>query len=165
MHFSPYHKKRSWQIFSVGVICGAIIAYVIFTFMNGKMVENKLLENIQLQTKVDELERQNYVLQQDKKHLQAESKYAVETIDIEYVNSEQLKLDRLITHQFDVLLKEELNEIIGNEVENIANVNQLFISLIENKQYTIDDLTYEFEVQKLFVSETLKLLLYVKLVK
>src|SRR5690625_4708595 len=115
MHFSPYHKKRIWQIFIVGIMTGAILAYFIFTYMHGKMYEEVLLDKIQLQKKVEELQRQKFIIQQDKEHLQEKNTLTINMIEIEYINSGQLKLDRLITHQFDVLIKEELHNVIGKD--------------------------------------------------
>lgn len=165
MHIPPYHKKKSIQHFLLGAITGACIAYVIFTFMYGKMYEDILLDKIQLQTKVSELTRQKEVLLMDKEQLQEKAVLTVDSIELHFLNSEALKLDRLIIHQFEALIKQELNDVIGKESEALAASDTLLIALIENKQFTIDALTYEFEIRKLAISSKVSLTLYVKLME
>ena len=155
MHVPPYHKKRSYQIFLLGVFVGTIIAYIILSFMHGKMYENVVTENIRLQTTVKELERKNEALLADKENLEGKQ-YVIQSIDIHFSNAEQFKFDRLIVHELEDLIKSEVNQIIGKEIDSIADNDELLISLIENKTFTIDDLSYQFIVEKLSISETVR---------
>lgn len=163
MHIPPYHKKRSWQILLVGIFIGAIISYITLVYMHGKMYEEVLSNNIQLQTKVNELKRQNQALLEDQEDLKEQSNPTILTIKIHFTNSDDLHVDKLITHQLEDILKTELQSIIGKEVDSVAENDSLLITLIENKTVTIDDLSYEFEVRKLSISDTLKLSLHIKL--
>ncbi|MEI3606042.1 hypothetical protein SPD48_10090 [Pseudogracilibacillus sp. SE30717A] len=163
MHFSPYHKKRSWQLIIIGTLIGSFLAYITFTFMHGKMYENLLSENLQLKTKVGELEQQNNALLQDKEDLEEKSTNTVQSVQIIFSNKEQLKLDRLIIHELEELIKNEINFIIGKEVQSLSENDDLLISLLENKIFTIDDLSYQFDVHKLFLSEKVKITLLVTL--
>lgn len=165
MHISPYHKKRSVQHFLLGVFTGTIIAYLIFTYMYGKMYEDVLLDKIQLQTKVSEVERQNEVLLLAKEDLQEKAILTIDAIEITFLNTDELKLDRLITHQFEDLIKQELTDIIGKDSQSVALNDEMLIMLIENKKYIIDDLTYEFKVRKLTISNKIKLTLFINLTK
>lgn len=165
MHIPPYHKKRSWQIFLVGVWVGAIIAYVVLVFMYGRMYEDVLSEQIQLETKIGELERQNETLLQDKEDLQEKTPDTILSISMQFINKDDLHLDRLITHQLEDLVKNELSSVIGKEIDSVSENDQLLIELIENQTFTIDDLSYQFEVKKVSFSETLKLDLFVRMPK
>src|SRR5699024_4882860 len=113
MHIPPYHKKRSWQIFFVGVFVGAVLAYTVFVFMYVKMYENILSEHLQSQTKASELKRQNQALLEDKEDLEEQSNPKILAIKIQFTNSDELQLHRLITHQLEDYLKNELQSIIG----------------------------------------------------
>ncbi|MEI3614350.1 sporulation membrane protein YtrI [Pseudogracilibacillus sp. SO30301A] len=163
MHFPPYHKKRSWQIFLVGTLIGAIVAYTMFAYMYGKMYESLLSENMQIKTKIGELERQNEALLQDKEDMEEKSANTIQSIGIDFSNSEELKLDRLIIHELEDLIKNEINFIIGKDVKSLSENDDLLITLLENKTFTIDDFSYQFEVNKMFVSEQVKITLHVKL--
>lgn len=163
MHIPPYHKKRSWQILLIGAFFGAVIAYLLLVFMYGRMYEASLSEQIQLETKVKELTRQNQALMEDKEDLQEKSDPTILSIHLQFLNEKDLHLDRLITHQLEDLLQNELGAVIGREVDSVAENDQLLIDLIENQTFTIDDLSYSFEVKKIAISTKLRLSLKVKL--
>jgi len=162
MHIPPYHKKRSWQILLVGTLIGSIIAYTVFAYMHGKMYEDLLSENLQLRSNNTELKRQTEALLQDKEDLEEKST-TVQEVVIEFSNSEELRLDRLIIHELEDLIKSEIDYLIGKEVKNLSENDDLLITVIENKIITIDDLSYQFEVKKLFISEQVTFTLEVKL--
>src|SRR5690625_2758114 len=164
MHIPPYHKKRSWQIFLIGVFVGSIIAYLMFSYMYGEMYEDLLSKNIQLRMQVTELEHQNEALLQDKEDLEEEkSNDTIQAIDIDFSNSKELRIDKLITNELEDLIKNEINDIIGKDIKSLSENDDLLVTVIENKTFTIDDLSYKFEVKKLFISEKVKITLHVKL--
>ena len=139
------------------------MAYGIFAYMYGKMYEDLLSENIQLRTQITELERQNEALLQDKEDLEEKSSTIVQEVNIEFSNSKELRLDRLIIHELEDLIKNEIDYIIGKEVKSLSENDELLITVIENKIFTIDDLSYQFEVKKLFISEKVTFFLHIKL--
>src|SRR5690625_1401761 len=159
MHIPPYYKKKSWQRFLVGAFIGAVIAYFITIFMYGSMYERLVERNLDLQSQITELEKQNEVLLQDKKDLNEKSKaeITVDGIEIKIKNEKQLRLDRLITHQLEEMIKQEIDHIIGQDISVVAESDQLILSTIENKAFTVDEFTYYFEVSKLTISETVKI--------
>jgi len=165
MHIPPYYKLTSWQRFIIGVVTGGLIAYTIFIFMHGKMYEKLHEENLALQLKVSELKSHNDSLLQDKKALDEKSKQQsiVERIEISITNQEELRLDRLFVYQLDHMLKQEINHIIGKEIKTISESDQLLISTIENTAFSVDDFTYYFEVKRLTISDTVKLILHAKI--
>lgn len=165
MHIPPYYKLTSWQRFIIGTVTGALIAYVIFIFMYGKMYEKLYEENLGLQSKVSELQSYNDSLLQDKKDLDEKNKQqsTVERIDIFIMNQTDLRLDRLIVYQLDHMIKQEINHIIGKDIQSISDNDQLLLSTIENKAFSVDDFTYFFEVRRLTISDTVKFVLYAKI--
>src|SRR5690625_701163 len=163
MHIPPYHKKRSWQIFFLGMFAGTIIAYTVIMFMYGKMYENLLVDQSELQTKFNEVKAQNEALLEDKEKLEEEANIIIHYIEITFLNDKQLKLDRVSTHQFENIVKQELHYIIGKEVKSVSDNDNLLISVIENKTYTVDDKSYKIEIKRISISEKVKLTLIVKL--
>lgn len=158
MHVSPYHKKRTIQIFLLGMLAGAVIAYIVLIFMYGKMYENLMTENIKLSSEIQDLERRNEALLQDKESLE-ERNFIIQSIEIEFSNAEELRMDRLMIHQLENLIKNEIDQIIGKEIDSVADNDELLITVIENKTFTIDDLSYEFEVVKMSITERLRITL------
>jgi len=154
IHFPPYHKYPSWQRFFAGVLLGAILAYPVLLYMYGSMYEELLIENSEMQSQVTELKNQNEALLQDKEEMEAP--LTVETIEITITNGQELKMDRLITHQLEQLIQTEIDHLVGEEVNNLVKSDQLIISAIENKKFKVDDFTYYFDVTLLTISPTMK---------
>jgi len=157
MHIPPFYKKRSYQILLIGICLGALIAYLLLLYMHGKMYEQLLLERVQLQTKLSELESQNEALLEDKEEMEEKSTAIVKSVQIEFMNAKDLKFDRLITLQLEDLIKQELTDIIGKSVQSVSDSDDLLVTVIENKTFTIDDESFQFEVKKLSISEQIKL--------
>src|SRR5690625_2309422 len=163
MHIPPYHKKRTWQIFFLGTFAGAIVSYVIIMFMHGEMYENLLVEQSELQTKYNEVKAQNEALLEDKEELEEKSNFLIQELEVNFLNDKQLKLDRLSTHEFENMVKQELHYIIGKEVKSVSDNDNLLISVIENKTYTLEDKSYHIEIKRISISEKVKIALVVKL--
>lgn len=167
MHIPPYHKKPSWQFFIVGAAFGAIISYFVLIFMYGTMYEELVEENLELTSEKNELSRQNEALLEDNEDLNEKTNKepTVENLEIIIANGEQLKLDRLIIHELEEMIKEELNHIVGQDIHTIGENDFLLERLIENKGFKVDDFTYYFEIKKLTISKVVKLTLKAKLTK
>ncbi|MCG3420161.1 sporulation membrane protein YtrI [Oceanobacillus jordanicus] len=157
MHIPPYHKKKTWQRFFAGALVGGIIAYIIFIFMYGTMYENQLKKNLELTSQVNDLKNQNEALLKDTENLK--TPVTVSVIDITIENAEEISLDSLVVPKLEELVKDEISHITGQSVSIVDEIDQLLISAIENKEYTIDDLRYQFTVRKLTISETVKVFL------
>ncbi|MFD1171310.1 sporulation membrane protein YtrI [Oceanobacillus picturae] len=157
MHIPPYHKKKTWQRFFAGSLVGGIIAYIIFIFMYGTMYENQLKENLELTSQVNDLKNQNKALLKDTENLK--TPVTVSVIDITIENAEEISLDSLVVPKLEELVKEEISHITGQSVSIVEEIDQLLISAIVNKEYTIDDIRYQFTVRMLVISETVKVFL------
>ncbi|PAV30390.1 hypothetical protein CIL05_07925 [Virgibacillus profundi] len=165
MHIPPYHKKQTWQYFFLGAVLGGIIAYFIVIYMYGSMYEDLLAENIDFQSKITDLENHNEALLKDKADLDEKAKepLTVETIEVSIPNWEEVLPDRLIRRQLEELIKEEISHVVGQAVTLIDESEELLSATIENKAFTIDDFTYYFEIKKLTISPTLKIIVDAKL--
>lgn len=157
MHIPPFYKKRSYQILLVGIFIGTLIAYLLLVYMHGKMYEKLLFERIQLQTQLAEIESQNEALLEDKEEMEEKSTAIVKSIHIEFLNGKELKFDRLITLQLEDLIKRELTDVIGKSVQSVSESDDLLVTVIENKSFTIEDQSFQFEVKKISISEQIKL--------
>src|SRR5699024_7504227 len=116
---------------------------------------------VRMRTENNKLVRQNTALLEDKYDLEEKSSPDVLSVSIDFMNREKLHLDKLITHQLEDLIKHELDPVIGKNVESIMENDQLVIDRIEDKTYTIDDLSYKIDVKKISITKTIKLSLMV----
>ncbi|TMN21161.1 sporulation membrane protein YtrI [Lentibacillus cibarius] len=158
MHIPPYYKKSTWQRFLAGAFAGAIIAYLIFVYMFGSMYGDMLEENRELKSEVTELKNRNEALLDDNKDLDKKTKEEakVETIEITVINPNDLP-DRLIIHELENLIKDEIDHIVGKKVSLISESYELMTSTIENKDFTIDDFDIQVTIKKLVITKAVEL--------
>lgn len=159
MHIPPFYKKQSWQRFFVGVFFGALIAYIIVLFMYGRMYEDLLERNMALQSELNDVKKQNESLLETNENLDEQSKQPITVKEIELflMNKNELKLDTFTTHKLEELVKEEINHLIGKDIETVAKSDELLTSTIQNKVYDVDDFSYKFKIIKLTISSTIKI--------
>ncbi|RDW21577.1 sporulation membrane protein YtrI [Oceanobacillus chungangensis] len=165
MHIPPYHKKPSWQRFLVGAAIGGVLSYCLLMYMFGYQYEQLIAENYELQAQVTKIKAQNEALLKDKEDLSEKSTQSltVQAIEVEISNGAELKLDRLITFQLEEMIKAAIHSIIGEPIYVIDSSEELLVSTIENKGFTVDDFTYYFEITKLTISQTVKITVKTKL--
>lgn len=167
MRIPSERQVRKWNHFLTGMIFGAIIAYILFIFMNGQLYEQLLSESYELQAELSELEKQYELLEQDKEDLDERAKQAitVEKMTIEILNEEDLRLDRLASHQMVEQIKENAEHLLGKDINVAEQSSELLITTIENKQLTIDEITYDVTVDRLIIAPHLKLKITVQVAK
>lgn len=159
MQIPPFYKYKSYQIFILGALSGAIIAYIVLLYMHGKMYENVLVEQVELKMEIKEIRKQNEILIDDKEEMEAQSAATVKGIQIDFENAKELKFDRLSTLQLENMVKNELANVIGKTIQSVSESDDLLVTVIENKTFTIEDHSYQFEVKKISISEQIKLTL------
>ncbi|MCM3741163.1 hypothetical protein M3210_12870 [Oceanobacillus luteolus] len=154
MHFPPYYKRPGWQRFFVGMFTGGVIGYFILLYMYGSMYENLLTENYDLQEAIIDLREQNKVLLETQEN--QDTALSIQEIEIIISNPDIIK-DSLLISQLKTLIKEEISHLIGVEVQVVSASEELLISAIENKAFTIDKVSYHFTVSRLTFAPKLKI--------
>src|SRR5690625_4025447 len=159
MQIPPFYKYKSYHIFIIAALSGAIIAYIVLLYMNGHMHDNVVVARVELKMEIKEIRKQNEKLSNDKEEMEAQSSATVKGIQIEFENAKELKFDRLSTLQLENMVKNELANVIGKTIQSVSESDDLLVTVIENKTFTIDDHSYQFEVKKISISEQIKLTL------
>lgn len=162
MHIPPYYKKKTWQMFFIGVFVGGIIGYFVLLYMYSSMYEELLEKNYDLREALIDLREQNEVLLKNQE--QQVSELTVKEIEIIIENEELLKNDSLLVSQLKTLIKEEISYLIGTDVLIISASEALLLAAIENKAFSIDNVTYRFTVTRLTISQTLKIVVEASLI-
>lgn len=167
MHIPPYHKEPGWQRFFAGAFFGGLIAYAILLFMHGTMQVELLEENLTLRAENGELKTQNEALLKDNKNLDEKTKadIKIDSVDIEILNAEDMKFDRLLGHQLTELIKKEIDQVIGSSVATVSGNAELLISTVENETYRVDEFSYKLEVRRLTIYKTVHLAVKVEFAK
>lgn len=119
--------------------------------MYGTMYEEVLKENIELSNEVTGLEHTNQTLLKDKEDLSEQSRQplTISKITVEIEDPDSMKIDLLMQDQLRALIRDEINHVIGQEVELISRSDELLISTIENKAFTLDGMSYQFTVSQI----------------
>lgn len=161
MHIPPMYKRPAWQRFLIGTVVGAFLAYLVLLFIYGTIYEQVVQENSELRASNKELTNFNNALLEDQEEAEEKEStpYTIERIDIVIENEDELRLDRLATHQLEELIMDEIDLIIGKNVQSTAENNELLIATIENKTFKVDDFIYTFEVSKFILYSTVKITL------
>ncbi|MFD1019021.1 sporulation membrane protein YtrI [Thalassobacillus hwangdonensis] len=160
MHIPPYYKKGSWQRFFAGMLAGAFVAYALFIYISGNLLEHWVEENITLRGELSELESTyNNLLET---HEKEKDHYIIQEMDVIFSSSRNLSIDRLTRHQLEGLIKAEIQDTIGKGVEEVSNNSNLLIKTIENKRYKVSDLTYQVDVTELTISQVLVIKVNIK---
>ncbi|MDY0396967.1 hypothetical protein RWE15_25130 [Virgibacillus halophilus] len=81
--------------------------YLIVIFMHGTMYGKLVEKNYELQSKVNDLQKQKEALMEDNEDLDQENNKpsTIEIMEIKISNAEELKLDPLIIHQLSDKIK------------------------------------------------------------
>ncbi|NWO13038.1 sporulation membrane protein YtrI [Virgibacillus sp.] len=160
MHIPPYHKKVTWQRFFVGVMVGGVIAYCILLYMYGTMYEDLIIRTNHMQSEISQLRNQNESLLADNDELNEKSvkQVAIESISFTVENTEELRIDRLIAGKLEELVQEELKHIIGKDLSIIAESDSLIVASLENKTFTVKEFDYTLSVNKLIISNNIKIM-------
>ncbi|WP_182201075.1 sporulation membrane protein YtrI [Paraliobacillus salinarum] len=158
MHIPPYYKRESWQRFLAGTFVGAMIAFFIFVYMYGQLYEGWIEENLELRAQLQEIKSNYQALEENNKQLDQryQKRSTVSSIEIKITNQNQLDLDNLIIREFEETIKQEINEAIGKEVDDLSKNFSFLIRTLENKVYSIHNFSYQADVQHLFIKETLE---------
>lgn len=158
MHIPPYHRKASWQRFFAGALIGGVIAYCVFAYMYNSMYEQMMQHNLELKSQVTELKNQNDALLEEKENLNEKNKQSltVDSIEVTIANDKELKLDQLVVYQMEEMIKEEIKQIIGQDLTIVSESDQLITSTIENKEFAFEDFQYQFKVSRLTIGQTVK---------
>ncbi|GIO27817.1 sporulation membrane protein YtrI [Ornithinibacillus bavariensis] len=159
MHVPPYYKRPGWQRFFVGMFFGALLSYWVVLFMYGTMYERQIKENSSIQAELDDAQDKINALMKDNQDLNEKSKkpVTINEIVLEIINAEDLKIDRLLLLQLESLVKEEIKDVFGKDIQAISDSDILLISAIENKSFKVDDFTYSFEIKRLIISSTIRI--------
>ncbi|WP_440896096.1 sporulation membrane protein YtrI [Amphibacillus sp. Q70] len=155
MHFPPFYKNKNWQRLFVGIFIGGILSYFVFIYMFGQLMEKRIEENLQLRTEKQELELAYRTLEENMSDLndKYQQKLLIHSVDIVIINAEAFRLDRFSLHELEELIKNEVSDILGKEVNTFTEHYPLLIKMVENKTYEINDLSYQATVKHLFINE------------
>ncbi|GAA0456235.1 sporulation membrane protein YtrI [Alkalibacillus silvisoli] len=157
MHIPPFYKKTKWQAFFIGILTGVVIGYMFFLYVYGQHTERWIEDNLAIRNELNQVQQENELLKQDKDDLNRanERRLTIQDIELEWSNSDEIDLDRFTLHELNENVLQELQTIMGRNIESVSEQRELLMRTIENKVYDIRDIQYELEVRHITISPTL----------
>src|SRR5699024_654813 len=125
MQIPPFYKYKSYQIFILGALSGAIIAYIVLLYMHGKMYENVIVEQIELKMEIKKIRKQKEILIDDEEEMEAQADATVKGNKIKFENEKKLKFDRHSTLQIENMVKNELENVSEKTSQSVSESDDL----------------------------------------
>ncbi|MCP3025449.1 sporulation membrane protein YtrI [Halobacillus sp. A5] len=165
MYIPPQLRRREWRRFYAGCVFGAIAGYILFVFINDQLHEHLEEENIELSSELNEIEAKYESLVNEEKEADEEKSQAITVQEVipNYTNAKELQVDKLTQHQLSSMVKDQLQSLTGENIEDISDQSELIIATIENKQFIVDNFTYTLTIDRLIIANQLELYLSITL--
>ncbi|MEK5441542.1 MULTISPECIES: sporulation membrane protein YtrI [unclassified Fredinandcohnia] len=167
MRVPPYHQKPGWQRFFAGVVIGALISWFVFLFQFGILQDKQIQKISEQELEIADLKKSKEILIEDAKKLNEEnkSKLKIQDFEIVFANRKKVELSSLDLHHMKTAVLEDLNSLIGQDIQSLSKNKELLFRTIENRLYEMDDKTYKLKIHTVFVDTTLEISLNIELVK
>ncbi len=153
MRIPPYYKKPGWQRFFAGMMCGAIISWVVFLFTYGTFQEKQVVLIREQKERINDLNDQITIYREDLHKLNEDNKrkLLIQSVDVKLINGKQYKLSQPDMMNFEERIRDNISDVITKDIESVYRTKELLKRTIENKEYTINDKTYKAKVTELTI--------------
>lgn len=160
MRIPPYYHFRYVQLFLFGAVIGAIISWLIFLFVFGKMQEEQV-KTIRIQEElIADLEKEKNIWQEDYKKLNEQNKklLTVQDLFVKITNANRYKIDALSIFEVEESVKEDItNMILAKDLNAVFSSSELLKKIIENKPIEINNRNYKLVVKQMVFYTTVKI--------
>ncbi|MBB6448173.1 hypothetical protein HNR44_000122 [Geomicrobium halophilum] len=162
MRIPPYYRRPGWQRFLAGVIIGALIGWCVFLYQFGKTQEDMVVELRKNELTINQLEGNLELLREreeenNETNEEGESPFIIEEISIIFENENESRLSELALYDLEQQAIEELEHLLEQEVDSVAENRELLLSTIENKRFPSNDYEYNLLVKQVTLYRTLEL--------
>lgn len=157
MRIPPFLKLVTWQRFFVGVAIGAIVSWLVFLYIFGKLQEDQTKLLIQQKDEINELQRSVKIWQDEFKQLNKknEQKLTVQEIEIKLINGDKYKFDSFSIFEIEDRIKDDLMIMNAKDVETVYKSRDLLKKMIENKTLKVNEKRYKLNVTEIIIYTTL----------
>ncbi|MEH7224155.1 sporulation membrane protein YtrI [Bacillus sp. JJ1566] len=167
MRVPPYHQKPGWQRFLAGIVIGALISWIVFLFQFGVLQDKQIQKITEQKDEIKELKKSKDILIEDVKKLNEvnKNKLKIQDFNVDFTNKKKFDLSSLNLHHMKTAVIEDLNSLIGQDIQTVSKNKELLFRTIENQVFELDDKTYRLKIHTVFFDTTLEITLNIELVK
>ncbi|MFD3445327.1 sporulation membrane protein YtrI [Microbacteriaceae bacterium 4G12] len=159
MRIPPLYRSPRWQIFFAGAAIGGILSWGIFLYVYGVFHEEQRTLILKQQDQIVQLKKHNHLLVEDQKKFNEENKrmLTIQNIKVDIINHEQYDVDSLAVHSLTTDVKNDLQNLLTQNIQSVAKNKGLLIAAIENKIYKRNEQSYHFQVHTIYFDTTLEI--------
>ncbi|WP_353408100.1 sporulation membrane protein YtrI [Bacillus velezensis] len=153
MRIPEYYKKPGWQRFFAGMMCGAIVSWLLFLFTYGTFQEEQVTLIEKQREHARDLKNQISIYQKDLHKLNEDNKQRllIQSVDVKLINGEKYRIAQPDKMKFEEQVKDNISEVITKDIESVYKTKELLKRTIENKIYTINEKEFKAEVKELTI--------------
>ncbi|NRG44667.1 sporulation protein [Bacillus sp. CRN 9] len=159
MRVAPYYRRPSWQRFFAGMAIGAVISWCIFVYIFGEWQERYSLEIRTQKATITELTKEKEIWQEEFKKLNQENEelLTVQEIIVKIDNAavDKYKLDLYSLYETEDKIKEDINMLMGKDIDTVAKSTELTKRIISNKTHTLNGKRYRVKITEMIIFTTI----------
>lgn len=157
MRIPHHYQQPSWQRFFAGAAIGAIISWGVFLFIFGVIQEKHRTIIDKQQTKIQKLEKNIEIYQEEytKLNKKAQEKLTVQDIHIHLTNGEKYLFKPFMIKNIEQNVQDDLSDLIAKDLEGVYSNHKLIKRTIENRTIKIDGKDYKLKVTQFILFTTI----------
>ncbi|WP_026676575.1 sporulation membrane protein YtrI [Fictibacillus gelatini] len=155
---SYFFTRKGYQRFFAGVLLGFLIGWVFFLIQFGNLQEYYIREIKMYQDRIQDLNGKikHWIGEYEKSNKEQEKKLKLQEIQVQITNKNDLHLPGITMYEISQEVQDELENLLGQNIESLAAMKDLVIRTLQNKEFIVDDNKYRVVVQHLFLYTTME---------
>ncbi|MDN4527508.1 sporulation membrane protein YtrI [Fictibacillus fluitans] len=158
MRIPPFFNRKGYQRFFAGMMLGIILGWVFFLMQYGMTVEHYVSTIKNQASHIADLKEQiaQWRDTYEQSNEENEKQLRVQKIKVYVTNNNTLRLPQLKIYEISESVQDQLENLLGEDIESVYKTRMLLYKAIENKRYEVDGEGYKVTVTHLFLYTTLE---------
>ncbi|PGL69147.1 sporulation membrane protein YtrI [Bacillus sp. AFS055030] len=167
MKAPPEQLSHSWAKFFVGIFFGFIISWLVFIYFYGVTEEEQVKQITELKMLNKEYLRDKNIFFENMERMNKEKKrnLTVQEIKVTILNYKQYNINVYTNHQLISDVKNDLSNLLTQDIKSVSQNRELLRRAIENKVYIKDDRRFKLEIDTIYFDTVLEITLKIKSTK
>ncbi|WP_088013442.1 sporulation membrane protein YtrI [Gottfriedia acidiceleris] len=167
MKAPPERLSHAWSKFFVGIFFGFIISWLVFIYFYGVTEEEQVKQISELKMLNREYLRNKNIFVENIERLNKENKrkLTVQEIKVTILNYKQYNINDFTNHQLVSDVKDDLSNLLTQDIKSVSQNRELLRRAIENKVYIKDDRRFKLEIDTIYFDTVLEITLKIKSTK
>ncbi|KQL37946.1 hypothetical protein AN960_13310 [Bacillus sp. FJAT-25509] len=167
MKAPPEQLSHGWAKFFVGIFFGFIISWLVFIYFYGVTEEEQVKQISELKMLNKDYLRDKNIFFENMERMNKENKrkLTVQEIKVTILNYKQYNLNEFTNLQLVNDVKDDLSNLLTQDIKSVSQNRELLRRAIENKVYIKDDRRFKLEIDTIYFDTVLEITLKIKSTK